>query len=32
VENFNRGGDLAAYDDETRRAVASLADVVDPVR
>lgn len=30
VENFNRGGDLAAYDDETRRAAVSLADVVDP--
>ena len=28
-ENFNRGGDLAAYDDETRRATALLADVVD---
>lgn len=30
VENFNRGGDLAAYDPETRRAAAALADVVDP--
>lgn len=30
-ENFHRGGDLAAYDDETRRATVVLADVVDPV-
>jgi aminoglycoside phosphotransferase (APT) family kinase protein len=29
-ENFNRGGDLAAYDEETRRASVLLADVVDP--
>lgn len=28
-ENFHRGGDLAAYDDETRRATALLAGVVD---
>ena len=28
-ENFHRGGDLAVYDDETRRATALLANVVD---
>jgi aminoglycoside phosphotransferase (APT) family kinase protein len=28
-ENFHRGGDLAAYDDETRRATARLTGVVD---
>ena len=28
-ENFNRGGDLAAYDDETRHAATFLAGVVD---
>lgn len=29
AENFHRGGDLAAYDEETRRAAVVLADVVD---
>lgn len=28
-ENFNRGGDLAVYDDETRRATAVLASMID---
>ena len=29
-ENFYRGGDLAVYDDETRRATALFATVIDP--
>jgi aminoglycoside phosphotransferase (APT) family kinase protein len=28
-ENFNRGGNLAVYDDETRRAVAAFASILD---